>query len=1193
MANRFLSNIRINDAYTFPASDGSSGQVITTDGSGNLSFSEAGTSDAASVIYRDNFTGDGSTVSFDLQNSITDEDQTQIYIDGVYQEKDTYSVSGSTITFTTAPISGHSIEVISISAINTGPTIIYQDNFTGNGSATDFTLANAIDNEVKTLIFLNGVYQFKNTYSVDSTTLSFDAAPANGVDIEVISIASATQADSLQAGSVIVPVKNTHNASISKGTPVYISGNVGNSARLQIAPADASNSAKMPAAGLLLTTLAVNAEGYAITGGYLRNITTNTIDGTSTTSNDTVYVKAGGGLTMTKPTGSNLIQNIAKIARSSSGNSGSLLVSSILRTNDIPNIANDHFWLGNSSSVATATSFPTEVGNYLTTNSYATENYVDTEVAGLVASAPTTLDTLNELAAALGDDPNFATTTATSIGLKAPLASPSFTGNVGIGETSPSYKLTVADDTANGRAIQAIQSATSGTNWGFQGGAYGSGATKNIGLQVTAEGASTNYAALFGGGNVGIGTTSPTNAKLVISDTGSNKISIDGGTSQNGMRWEAVGGANGFYLFNGTFGTAGFGLYNINTAQAPLWIQNGGNVGIGTTSPSTTLHTVKATENWIYAETSGTNAVAGFRTSTSTGSRTNTLYRNVTTNLLTLRAGTDDGEIQFIAGGSTAERMRIDSSGNVGIGTTPKAWTTAGGTKALQISTRAALWEAYNGTYLSNNMYYDGGEKYIESDEAAQISLGGDGTIYFRNAVSGTADAALTWNERMRIDSSGNVGIGQTSIPSTVLLDLKEPDAGSDLIIGLTAGTGGRAQIRSIAQANNFSAELSFYTVTGNSTSERMRIDSLGNVGIGITNPDYKLDVAGNFRINEGSAFTDLDIKSDRTSGNIGGVNFVNASDAIKGQIYGHTDGSVKIGTGGTSVAMVLDSSGKVGIGTTSPSAKLEVESSSNPEISIASTAGATSNFLNFKATSHSQPIQSQIKAEDNGNFTADMVFSFKGTGTSGALAEKMRITSGGGLIVGAAGVGDVNNIVNTHLIEGNSQTAGIAPTGFYNNSGTANVPVVNILQRDTSTNSSCRFIQFFSSVTNAAGQSMGGIVGNGANNAQFAIISDIREKENIKTIESSLDKINKLNPVEFDWKKTGEHTKAGFIAQEVEEIFPEYVVENLSNEGEEERKGLTGGMTSGIVAHLVKSIQELKADNDSLKARIETLENN
>jgi len=184
MANRFLNNIRINDAYTFPASDGNDGQVITTDGAGNLGFENI-SPDAASVIYRDNFTGDGSTVAFDLQNSITDEDQTQIYIDGVYQEKSTYSISGTTITFTTAPILGHSVEVISISSINTGPTVLYQDNFTGNGSDTAFTLGQAIDNEIKTFIFLNGVYQFKNTYTVDGTTLTFDAAPANGVAIEV------------------------------------------------------------------------------------------------------------------------------------------------------------------------------------------------------------------------------------------------------------------------------------------------------------------------------------------------------------------------------------------------------------------------------------------------------------------------------------------------------------------------------------------------------------------------------------------------------------------------------------------------------------------------------------------------------------------------------------------------------------------------------------------------------------------------------------------------------------------------------------------------------------------------------------------------------------------------------------------------------------------------------------------------
>src|SRR5210317_1218223 len=236
-------------------------------------------------------------------------------------------------------------------------TVVYLDEFTGDNSTVDFTLSVSVTDENITQAYIDGVYQNKDTYSVSGTTLTFSTAPPLNADIEVITFSTATTSDDLAAGSVIIPVKNTHTASIAKGEPVYITGNVGSSARLQVAPADASNSAKMPAAGLLLQTLAVNAEGYVITGGYLRNITTDTIDGTSTSSNDTVYVKSGGGLTMTKPTGTNLIQNIAKVARSSGGSSGSLLVSSILRTNDVPNITNDYFWLGNSSGVATPTEF--------------------------------------------------------------------------------------------------------------------------------------------------------------------------------------------------------------------------------------------------------------------------------------------------------------------------------------------------------------------------------------------------------------------------------------------------------------------------------------------------------------------------------------------------------------------------------------------------------------------------------------------------------------------------------------------------------------------------------------------------------------------------------------------------------------------------------------------------------------------
>jgi len=89
------------------------------------------------------------------------------------------------------------------------------------------------------------------------------------------------------------------------------------------------------------------------------------------------------------------------------------------------------------------------VGSYLSTNSYATEGYVTTAVANLVDAAPSTLDTLNELAAALGDDPNFATTVTNSIATKLPLAGGTLTGNLivnanlGIGIGSPSTNLEV------------------------------------------------------------------------------------------------------------------------------------------------------------------------------------------------------------------------------------------------------------------------------------------------------------------------------------------------------------------------------------------------------------------------------------------------------------------------------------------------------------------------------------------------------------------------------------------------------------------------------------------------------------------------------------------------------------------------------------------------------------------------------
>ena len=205
--------------------------------------------------------------------------------------------------------------------------------------------------------------KFRDTINInDSYTFpSADGTADQAIVTDGSGNLSFTTVATADGQTVKIECKNTSGSTITKGTPVYVTGTVGTSFRVQVAPADASNSAKMPAVGVLETDLANNGEGYAVTGGLLKNLTTDPIDSTNTTSNDTIYVKAGGGLTMTKPTGTNLIQNIGKVGRVNSSNAGSIIVSSILRTNDIPNIPQNNIWLGNSSAVATPTSHT--VGN--------------------------------------------------------------------------------------------------------------------------------------------------------------------------------------------------------------------------------------------------------------------------------------------------------------------------------------------------------------------------------------------------------------------------------------------------------------------------------------------------------------------------------------------------------------------------------------------------------------------------------------------------------------------------------------------------------------------------------------------------------------------------------------------------------------------------------------------------------------
>jgi len=133
----------------------------------------------------DTFDGDDSTTAFTLSVTPANEDALTVFIDGAYQEKGDYSLSGSTLTLDEAPIAGEKISVHTITGTIHDGTAALNQQFTGDGSTTAFTLNAAPGSENNTQVFINGVYQQKTDYTVSGTTLTFDTAPTNGDIIEV------------------------------------------------------------------------------------------------------------------------------------------------------------------------------------------------------------------------------------------------------------------------------------------------------------------------------------------------------------------------------------------------------------------------------------------------------------------------------------------------------------------------------------------------------------------------------------------------------------------------------------------------------------------------------------------------------------------------------------------------------------------------------------------------------------------------------------------------------------------------------------------------------------------------------------------------------------------------------------------------------------------------------------------------
>ena len=247
---------------------------------------------------------------------------------------------------------------------------------------------------------------------------------------------------------------------------------------------------------------------------------------------------------------------------------------------------------------------------------------------------------------------------------------------------------------------------------------------------------------------------------------------------------------------------------------------------------------------------------------------------------------------------------------------------------------------------------------------------------------------------------------------------------------------------------------------------------------------------------------------------------------------------TVAASTAGTE-RLRIDSSGNVGIGTSSLSYKLEV----NGTINIAN--GSSVGWGNQQTTITGS--------------TATNVMQFYT-----AAVERMRIDASGNLLL--------------------NQTSGNADAKFSVNAGSTDAsPCIDFRKGSATTTTAQVFTRFF---TSAGAVATGSITANGVSSATFTAYSDKRLKENIVDLPSQLSNIMALRPVEFDFKgyENGEGHQLGFIAQEVQEIYPDLIGE-----------GTDGMLTLSDMnkndARLIKCIQELKAIIDTQATRIAALE--
>ena len=441
------------------------------------------------------------------------------------------------------------------------------------------------------------------------------------------------------------------------------------------------------------------------------------------------------------------------------------------------------------------------------------------------------------------------------------------------------------------------------------------------------------------------------------------------------------------------------------------------------------------------------------------------------------------------------------------------------------------------------------------------------GSLVFKTNDTGSGGTTA-----MTIDTSQNVGIGTTS--PTRKLEVNGQIMGTDLLASnssvycLVSGTT-YGQITASVGALNIDAKNNSNLTFQVASSEKMRIDSSGNVGIGTSSPTAF-----------GAGYVSLTL-----SGSNAGV-FQSKNTLGDTRLYANTSGEALVGSWAntalklytnSTLQATLDASGNLGLGVT-PSAwgggwkALDIAGSG--AVSGTTVLDATSNAY-FNGTNWI--YKSNDLATRYRQYQGTYAWFNAPSGTAGnaiTFTQAMTLDASGNLLV---------NTTDAGMTTGNGIKLTPAGDG-------STYPRIGVVTAATTNGQSVNY-SLYSTGASAYRFYVGAGGTISATSATITSLSDQRLKENIRDLDEGLNSIMALKPRKFDWKEgKGADIKnaRGFIAQEFETVFPDMIEHWIdpAPEGEEPYKGVN----ANLIPTLVKAIQELKAELDIAKAEIAAL---